>query len=83
MENNNKSLAEFIKDEHLDEFRTYDFEYKMKESFGSDNVWCIDSDRRDRQKVIVIFNNKITTLEYIHSMFNGSSQHHYTLITEL
>ena len=83
MENNNKPLAEFINEKHLNDFSTYDFDGKMKELFGSDNVWCIDSDRRDHQKAIVRYNDKITILEFIHFMFNGSTQHHYTLITEL
>ena len=38
MENNNKPLAEFINEEHINDFSTYDFDGKMKDSFGSDNV---------------------------------------------
>ena len=85
MENNIKPLAEFIKENHLNDFSTYDFDNKMKAVFGCDNVWCIDDDSSDRhcQKVIVRYNDKITTLEFIHSMFNGTSQYHYILITEL
>ena len=71
MENNIKPLAEFIKENHLNDFSTYDFDSKMKAVFGCDNVWCIDNDSSDRhrQKVIVRYNDKITTLEFIHSMF--------------
>ena len=85
MENNNKPLAEFIKENHLNDFSTYDFDSKMKAVFGCDNVWCIDNDSSDRhrQKVIVRYNDKITTLEFIHLMFNGTSQYHYILTTEL
>ena len=85
MENNNKPLAEFIKDNHLNDFHTYDFDGKMKATFGCDNVWCIDNDSSDihRQKAIVKYNGKITTLEFIQPMFNGTSQDHYILITEL
>ena len=85
MENNIKPLAEFIKENHLNDFRTYDFDSKMKAVFGCDNVWCIDDDSSDRhyQKVIVRYNGKITTLEFIQPMFNGTSQDHYILTTEL
>ena len=88
MENNIKPLAEFIKENHLNDFSTYDFDSKLKAVFGCDNVWCIDDDSSDRhcQKVIVRYNDKITTLEFIHSMFtfdNSFSQHHYILTTEL
>ena len=85
MENNIKPLAEFIKENHLNDFSTYDFDSKMKAVFGCDNVWCIDDDSSDRhrQKVIVRYNGKITTLEFIHSMFNKTSQYHYILATEL
>lgn len=85
MENNNKPLSEFIKEEHLNDFGTYDFDGKLKASFGCDNVWCIDNDDSDRhhQKAIVRYNGKITTLMFIHSMFNWTSQHHYILTTEL
>ena len=87
MENNIKPLAEFIKENHLNDFRTYDFDSKMKAVFGCDNVWCIDDDSSDRhhQKVIVRYNDKITTLEFIHSMFSFDrfSHHHYILTTEL
>ena len=85
MENNIKPLAEFIKENHLNDFSTYDFDSKMKAVFGCDNVWCIDDDSSDRhrQKVIVRYNDKITTLEFIHLMFNGTSQYHYILTTEL
>ena len=85
MENNIKPLAEFIKENHLNDFSTYDFDSKMKAVFGCDNVWCIDDDSsyRHRQKVIVRYNDKITTLEFIHLMFNGTSQYHYILTTEL
>ena len=85
---NNKPLAEFIKDKHINDFRTYDFDSKMKASFGCDNVWTIDNDSsvRHRQKAIVRYNGKLTTLEFTHSMFtfnNSFSHHHYILITEL
>ena len=71
MENNFKPLAEFIKDNHLNDFHTYDFDGKMKAVFGCDNVWCIDNDSSDHhQKAIVKYNGKITTLEFIHSMFS-------------
>ena len=84
MENNFKPLAELIKDNHLNDFHTYDFGSKMKAVFGCDNVWCIDNDSSDRhQKAIVKYNGKITTLEFIQPMFNGTSQDHYILITEL
>ena len=85
MENNIKPLAEFIKENHLNDFSTYDFDSKMKAVFGCDNVWCIDDDSSDRhcQKAIVRYNGKITTLEFIHPMFNGTSQYHYILTTEL
>ena len=86
MENNNKPLAEFIKDNHLNDFHTYDFDGKMKAVFGCDNVWCIDNDSSDHhQKAIVKYNGKITTLEFIHSMFSFDrfSHHHYILTTEL
>ena len=83
MENNNKALAEFIEEESLNDFSTYDFDGKMKASFGCDKVWCIDSDSSARQKAIVRYNDKLTTLEFIHSMFNGTSQYHYILTTEL
>ena len=67
MENNIKPLAEFIKENHLNDFSTYDFDSKMKATFGCDNVWCIDNDSSDihRQKAIVKYNGKITTLEFI------------------
>ena len=85
MENNNKPLAEFIKEKHLNDFSTYDFDGTMRETFGCDNVWCIDNDGSDRhhQKAIIRYNGKMTTLEFNQPMFAGSSQHHYTLITEL
>ena len=85
MENNIKPLAEFIKENHLNDFSTYDFDSKLKAVFGCDNVWCIDNDGSDRhrQKAIVRYNGKITTLEFIQPMFNGTSQDHYILITEL
>ena len=84
MENNIKPLAEFIKENHLNDFSTYDFDSKMKAVFGCDNVWCIDNDSSDHhQKAIVKYNGKITTLEFIQPMFNGTSQDHYILITEL
>ena len=86
MENNIKPLAEFIKENHLNDFRTYDFDSKMKAVFGCDNVWCIDDDSSDHhQKAIVKYNGKITTLEFIHSMFSFDrfSHHHYILTTEL
>ena len=86
MENNNKPLAEFIKENHLNDFSTYDFDNKMKAVFGCDNVWCIDNDSSDHhQKAIVKYNGKITTLEFIHSMFSFDrfSHHHYILTTEL
>ena len=88
MENNIKPLAEFIKDNHLNDFHTYDFDSKMKAVFGCDNVWCIDNDGSDRhrQKAIVRYNGKTTTLEFIHSVFsfdNRFSHHHYILTTEL
>ena len=86
MENNIKPLAEFIKENHLNDFSTYDFDSKMKAVFGCDNVWCIDNDSSDRhQKAIVKYNGKITTLEFIHSMFSFDrfSHHHYILTTEL
>ena len=86
MENNFKPLAEFIKDNHLNDFHTYDFDGKMKAVFGCDNVWCIDNDSSDHhQKAIVKYNGKITTLEFIHSMFSFDrfSHHHYILTTEL
>ena len=86
MENNIKPLAEFIKENHLNDFSTYDFDNKMKAVFGCDNVWCIDNDSSDHhQKAIVKYNGKITTLEFIHSMFSFDrfSHHHYILTTEL
>ena len=88
MENNIKPLVEFIKDKHINDFRTYDFDSKMKAAFGCDNVWGIDSNGsvRHRQKAIVRYNGKLTTLEFTHSMFtfnNSFSHHHYILITEL
>ena len=84
---NNKPLEAFIKDKHLNDFRTYDFDGKMKAAFGCNNVWTIDNDSsvRHHQKAIVRYNGKLTTLEFTHSMFtfNGSSHHHYRLTAEL
>lgn len=78
---NEKTLAEFIEEEQLNEFRTDDFEYEMKESFGWNNVISIDNIDHNCKKVVVRYNGKITTLEFVHSVFTGSLPHHYTLKT--
>lgn len=81
MELNEKTLAEFINEEHLNEFRTDDFEYEMKESFDWNNVISIDNIDHNCKKVVVRYNGKITTLEFVHSVFTGSLPHHYALKT--